>query len=89
MSKDLSVEEAAAIIASAFSPMRCIAKPDDYGAKFKFRVFDTSEESVLKVEDLAQSQVTDRKRLELIINSARANLTGRKFSLDPWEFPDG
>ena len=87
MSKELTVESAAEIIASAFAPLRCVAEPWDYSYRVRFRVFDGADEPLLSAEELLRPQVTDPRRLESIIAQARNNLSDRGHQLLPWEFP--
>ena len=87
MPKDLTVENAAEIISSAFAPLRCVAEPWDYGHRVRFRVFDAADEPLLGKEDLLRRQFTDPRRLESAIAQARDNLSDRGHQLLPWEFP--
>lgn len=59
MSKYLTVEAAAKIIASAFAPLRCVAEPWDYGYRLRVHVFEESDKPVLIVKELLDPQVTD------------------------------
>lgn len=83
----MNVEDAAEVIGSAFSPLRCVAEPYDYNSKVRFRVFDDNDNSLLRMETLTRSQVADSRRLESIIAHARGNLTNRGYELAPWIFP--
>ena len=87
MARTLTVEDASEIIAGAFAPLRCVAEPWDFRHKVRFRVFDSSDESLLSMEDLTRAQVADPRRLETVIVHARENLASRGFILLSWTFP--
>ena len=89
MSKDLTMEQAAEIITSAFAPLRCVAAPWDSGYRLRFNVFNEADEPVLSVDELLKPQAADSRRLESNIHQARNNLSERGFVLAPWSFPDG
>ncbi|WP_223532032.1 hypothetical protein [Pseudomonas sp. BF-R-30] len=80
----ITAEVAAQIIESAFSPLRCVAEPWDYGERVRFRVFDNSDQPVLTVEELLKKQFADANNFKLAIDSCRASLAGRGIVLDQW-----
>ena len=86
MTHELTIEKAASIFASAFSPLRCVAESWDYDNRFRFRVFD-GDEPLLSADDLLRQQVTTSRRLEAAIIHARSNLEERGYALDSWSFP--
>jgi hypothetical protein len=83
----LTAESAARIIELAFAPLRCVAEPWDYGARIRFRVFNSSDEPALTVAELLKNQFSDASRLELFIEAGRCTLVDRGFYLDHWSFP--
>lgn len=87
MSKDLTIEQAAEIIASAFAPLRCVASPWDGGYRLRFNVYSEANEPILSVDEMLKPQVADSRRLESNIHQARNNLAERGFMLAPWSFP--
>ncbi len=83
----LTADNAALIICSAFTPLRCVAEPWDYGERVRFRVFDSSNEPVFTVDELLKKQFADASSLKSVVNSWRNMLAGRGFDLVHWEFP--
>ncbi|VVO30236.1 hypothetical protein [Pseudomonas fluorescens] len=82
-----SAANAAQIIKLAFAPMRCEAEPWDYDHRIRFRVFDSSDEPALTVEELLKHEFSNASSLESAINSWRSRLAQRGFDLDRWVFP--
>lgn len=87
MRPQLSAENAAQIIESAFAPLRCVAEPWDYGHRIRFRVFDSSDNPVLTVEELLKKQFSDAVSLASVIDLARGTLEQRGFDLADWMHP--
>ncbi|WP_157731454.1 hypothetical protein [Azotobacter chroococcum] len=87
MSRNFTAESAAQIITLAFTPLRCVAEPWDYGHRVRFRIFDGSDKPVLTIDELVKHQFADAMSLESAINAARSILRERGFSLAPWVFP--
>ena len=84
---NLTADNAALIICAAFTPLRCVAEPWDYGERVRFRVFDSSDEPVLTVDELLKKQFADAGDLRSVVNSWRTALAERGFELLNWEFP--
>ncbi|MGH8439260.1 MAG: hypothetical protein ACRERW_09420 [Pseudomonas sp.] len=85
MAKHLTAIKAAQIVESAFTPLRCVAEPWDYGHRLRFRVFDNSDHPALVVEEMLKNQFSNVDRLVSVISSARDQLIQNGFSLDSWE----
>ena len=88
MRESIQIEKAIEIIESAFTPLRCVAEPWDSGYRICFRVFDTTNEPLLNVEEILKPQFSDHQRLTFVINEARSNLINRGFNLHIWQFPN-
>ena len=65
---NLDIEGAIQKIQSAFSPFRCVAEKDDYGARIKFVVF--LEENCYEY-CLSKEQFSDAVRLTQWLDSAK------------------
>lgn len=85
--QQLTAENAAGIIESAFAPFRCVAESWDYGHRVRFRVFDSADDPMLTVDELIKSQFADTSSLNTTINSCRAALIARGYELNDWMLP--
>lgn len=87
MPHEISARTASRIISEAFAPLHCVAEPFDYDKFVRFRVFDTNDESLLRMEKLTATDYGSVSSLESIIDHARSNLTRRGFELSSWQMP--
>jgi len=67
----LTNEEIRSQIEVGFTPYRCIAEVWDYNQKIRFRVFNSSDEPLLTVEEVILSSVRDSVSLESLLVSVR------------------
>ena len=88
MSRDLTAQEAAAIIESAFAPLRCVAEPWDYDHRIRFRIFNSNDEPILRMNELLRTTFQDAKRLESLLNQVRARVARKGIELAPWSLPE-
>ena len=89
MSNDLSAQEAASIIESAFAPLRCVAEPWDYEYRIRFRVFDDNDEPMLRMDEVLRPTFQDAKSLESLLNQVRDRVAHEGIELAPWSLPGG
>lgn len=89
MSNDSSAKDAVRIIEYAFAPLRCVAEPWDYNYRIRFRVFDTNDEPMLRMDDVLLSTFQDAKSLESLLNQVRGRLTRSGIELAPWSLSGG
>lgn len=67
----LSNEEICSRIQVAFSPYRCVAEVWDYGQKLRFRVFNSTDEPLITMEEVALSSIRKVSTLEPLLVSVR------------------
>ncbi|WP_223512614.1 hypothetical protein [Pseudomonas sp. GL-B-19] len=83
----LTAEDAALILESGFSPMRCVAEHYDYQQRVRFQVSDSTGKPILTVKDLLKHDFSDPNTLKSMIESWRSDLAQRSFNLHDWSFP--
>lgn len=84
MSNDLSAQEAASIIESAFAPLRCVAEPWDHNYRIRFRVFDGNDEPMLRMDEVLRPTFQRVKSLESLLNQVRGRVARKGIELAPW-----
>mgnify|MGYP002351185682 CR=1 FL=1 len=89
MSNDLSAQEAASIIESAFSPLRCVAEPWDHDYRIRFRVFDGNDEPMLRMDEVLRPTFQDAKSLESLLNQIRDRVARKGIGLASWSLSGG
>lgn len=85
MAHYLTASEAAKAIETAFAPLRCVAEPFDYEYRVRFRVFESSGQPVLTVEEIVKAHFSNVSRLVDIVTVARDRLSKEGFQLDAWQ----
>ena len=84
MSRELSAQDAARVIESAFAPLRCVAEPWDYEYRIRFRVFDADNELLISMDEVLRPVFEDSERLESLLKYARERVEAKGVKLDPW-----
>ncbi|KAF1719822.1 hypothetical protein [Pseudoxanthomonas wuyuanensis] len=87
MPKDLSAQEAAGIIESAFVPLRCVAEPWDNDYRIRFRIFDSNDKPMLRMDAVLRPTFQDAKSLEFLLNQVRGRVARKGIELAPWSLP--
>lgn len=77
----ISIDDAILIVQTYFHPLQCKAHSDDFGASIKFTVLDSLNQKEYSRE-ISQAQFSDKGRLELLLRSAKENLTREEFYLN-------
>lgn len=85
MATMLSLDQATAIIRSAFLPLRCGVEVFDYEQKIRFRVFDDDDKAVLTVREMKASLARSRSELADLLQEARRRVAKKGHELQPWE----
>jgi hypothetical protein len=79
------------VLRSAFEPLRCVAElydcEESNKRKARFRVFNQSDEALLRMEGIEPFVLRDRRLLSEIIEAARNKLVGRGVALRAWSMP--
>lgn len=81
----LSMNEAADILVSSFSPLDAHVRAADGNSRLVLTVF--GENPVVIAQEFTRVQVTDARRLESIIWQLREQLDPNGEILHPWSFP--
>ena len=66
---------------NAFPPLRCTAEIRDDEKKLRFRVFDSNDKGVIRMENLVLDDVRDEIQLEQILQQVRFRLEAKGFEL--------
>ena len=75
------------VLRSAFEPLRCVAELHDYDNEARFRIFDTADRALLKMEKIKPFAIADRRLLAEIIEAARTRLESDGIVLKAWKMP--
>ena len=80
----LSNDEIRTIVEQAFRPLRCVAEIWDYEQKLRFRVFDSNDVGVLRMDSAVLRDLRDAQNLRNVLSGARETIEEKGFRLDPW-----
>ena len=79
----LSSEEIKKQIESSFAPCTCTAEIGDHGRKIKFLISDTDRNEIYEVDSLLLSEITEKDKLNTVIERLRILIEGKRIKLNP------
>jgi len=85
MAKYLSIEQAARLVETAFSPLRCATEQRNFDLELGAQIYESSGKPIYTLS-LKQRQFSNPGSLNSLIEQIRSLLEGNGFQLDSWTF---